>query len=136
MSEKVAVPCNPVHDARAWQDVAAKSVLLFFGIALWSKWLSLGAGILLTFVWFLDNGPRRLGQISREPLVLGILLLCAVVALGLLWGDYPETGRLKWRRYFGFLVFIPFLSLLNKDRLPWAIAGLLAGYILVLLSGI
>ncbi|MBN9132932.1 MAG: O-antigen ligase family protein [Nitrosospira multiformis] len=136
MSEKVAVPCTPVHDARAWQDVAAKSVLLFFGIALWSKWLSLGTGILLTFVWILDNGPRRLGQISREPLVLGILLLCAVVALGLLWGDYPETGRLKWRRYFGFLVFIPFLSLLNKDRLPWAIAGLLAGYIIVLLSGI
>jgi O-antigen ligase len=136
MSEKAAVPCSPAHDVRAWQEVAAKFVLLFFGIALWSKWLSLGTGILLTFVWILDNGPRRLSQISREPLVLGILLLCAVVALGLLWGDYPEAGRLKWRRYFGFLVFIPFLSLLNKDRLPWAIAGLLAGYILVLLSGI
>jgi len=136
MSEKAAVPCSPVHDARAWQEGAAKFVLLFFGIALWSKWLSLGTGILLTLVWILDNGPRRLGQISREPLVLGILLLCAVVALGLLWGDYPEAGRLKWRRYFGFLVFIPFLSLLNKDRLPWAIAGLLAGYIIVLLSGI
>jgi O-antigen ligase len=130
MSEKAAVPYSPV------QDVAAKFVVLFFGIALWSKWLSLGTGILLTFVWILDNGPRRLGQISREPLVLGILLLCAVVALGLLWGDYPEAGRLKWRRYFGFLVFIPFLSLLNKDRLPWAIAGLLAGYVLVLLSGV
>ena len=75
MSEKAAVPCNPVYDARTWQDVAAKSVLLFFGIALWSKWLSLGTGILLTFVWILDNGPRRLGQIIREPLVLGILLL-------------------------------------------------------------
>jgi O-antigen ligase len=58
------------------------------------------------------------------------------LALGLLWGDYPEAGRLKWRRYFGFLVFIPFLSLLNKDRLPWAIGGLLAGYFLVLFTGI
>jgi len=136
MNEKAIVPYNPVHGMRTWQNMAAKFVLLFFGIALWSKWLSLGTGILLTFVWILDNGPRRLGRIIREPLVLGILLLCAVVALGLLWGDYPEAGRLKWRRYFGFLVFIPFLSLLDKDRLPWAIVGLLAGYILVLLSGV
>ena len=59
--------------------------------------------------------------------------------MGLLWGEYPEAGRLKWRRYFGFLVFIPFLSLLNKDRkhrLPWAIVGLLGGYIIVLFTGI
>ncbi|ABB73726.1 O-antigen ligase [Nitrosospira multiformis ATCC 25196] len=136
MNEKVTVPCSPIYEARAWQEVAAKFVLLFFGIALWSKWLSLGTGILLTFIWILDSGPRRLGQIIREPLVLGILLLCAVVAVGLLWADYPEAGRMKWRRYFGFLVFIPFLSLLNRHRLPWAIAGLLTGYIIVLLSGV
>ena len=136
MNEKAVVPYSPVHGMRTWQDMAAKFVLLFFGIALWSKWLSLGAGILLTFIWILDNGPRRLGQIIREPLVLGILLLCAVLALGLLWADYPEAGRMKWRRYFGFLVFIPFLSLLNGSRLPWAITGLLAGYVIVLLSGV
>lgn len=113
-----------------------KFVLLFFGIALWSKWLSLNVGILLTLVWILDNGLRRFGQIIKEPFVLAIIILCAVLVLGLLWGDFPESGRLKWRRYFGFLVFIPFLSLLNKDRLPWAIVGLLAGYFGVLLIGI
>jgi O-antigen ligase len=136
MSEKVAVPSNPVRSAHAWQNAAAKFVLLIFGIALWSKWSSLGAGIIVTLIWVFDNGLRRFEQIIREPLVLGILLLCTLLALGLLWGDYPEAGRLKWRRYFGFLVFIPFLSLLNKDRLPWAIGGLLAGYFLVLFTGI
>lgn len=117
-------------------NMLVKFVLLFFGIALWSKWLSLNVGILLTLVWILDNGLRRFRQIIKEPFVLAILILCAALTVGLLWGDFPESGRLKWRRYFGFLVFIPFLSLLNKDRLPWAIGGLLAGYFGVLLIGI
>jgi O-antigen ligase len=125
-----------MQNAQAWHNALVKFVLLFFGIALWSKWLSLNVGILLTLVWILDNGPRRLGQIIKEPFVLAILILCAVLALGLLWGEFPESGRLKWRRYFGFLVFVPFLSLLNKDRLPWAIGGLLLGYFGVLLVGI
>lgn len=98
--------------------------------------MSLNVGILLTVVWILDSGLRRFGQIIKEPLVLAILILCAVLVLGLLWGDFPESGRLKWRRYFGFLVFVPFLSLLTKDRLRWAIGGLLAGYFGVLLVGI
>jgi O-antigen ligase len=136
MSEKVVIPSNPVHTVRAWQNSAAKFVLLIFGIALWTKWSSLGTGILVTLIWIFDDGLRRFDQIISEPLVLGILLLCTILAVGLLWGDYPEAGRLKWRRYFGFLVFIPFLSLLNKDRLPWAISGLLAGYVIVLSAGI
>lgn len=121
---------------QTWHNMLAKFVLFFFGIALWSKWLSLNVGILLTLVWILDSGLRRFGQVVKEPFVLAILILCAVLVLGLLWGDFPESGRLKWRRYFGFLAFIPFLSLLNKDRLPWAIGGLLAGYFGVLLIGI
>ena len=125
-----------MQSIQTWHNMLAKFVLFFFGIALWSKWLSLNVGILLTLVWILDSGLRRFGQVVKEPFVLAILILCAVLVLGLLWGDFPESGRLKWRRYFGFLVFIPFLSLLNKDRLPWAIGGLLAGYFGVLLIGI
>jgi len=125
-----------MKDAQVWHNTLVKFVLFFFGIALWSKWLSLNAGILVTLLWILDNGLRRFGQVIKEPFVLAILIFCAVLALGILWGDFPESGRLKWRRYFGFLVFVPFLSLLNKDRLPWAISGLLAGYFSVLLIGI
>ena len=136
MHEKIGDPAGLLRNAYAWQNSLAKFVLLFFGIALWSKWLSLSAGILLTLVWILDSGLRRFGEITKEPFVLAILILCGVLALGILWGDYPETGRLKWRRYFGFLIFIPYLSLLNKDRLPWATAGLLTGYFGALLIGV
>ncbi|SDA24594.1 O-antigen ligase [Nitrosospira sp. Nsp18] len=125
-----------MKNAQVWHNTLVKFVLFFFGIALWSKWLSLNVGILVTSLWILDNGLRRLGQVIKEPFVLAILIFCAVLALGILWGDFPESGRLKWRRYFGFLIFVPFLSLLNKDRLPWAISGLLAGYFSVLLIGI
>lgn len=124
-----------MKNAQVWHNTLVKFVLFFFGIALWSKWLSLNVGILVTLLWILDNGFRRLGQVIKEPFVLAILIFCAVLALGMLWGDFPESGRLKWRRYFGLLVFVPFLSLLNKDRLPCAISGLLAGYFGVLLIG-
>lgn len=123
-------------DAHGWRTPLAKLALAFFGIALWAQGLSLSAGVLLTVVWVFDHGPRRLGQDIKEPLALAILILCALLLLGLLWGDYPESGRLKWKRYFALLVFIPFLSLLNKNRLPWAVAGLVAGYAFVLLLGI
>ncbi|HET7061085.1 MAG TPA: O-antigen ligase family protein [Nitrosospira sp.] len=125
-----------IRSARAWQNALVKFALFFFGIALWAKWLSLGAGILLAVAWILDNGPRRLDRAIKEPLVLAILILCALLMLGLLWGEYPESGRLKWKRYFAFLVFIPFLSLLNKERLFWAITGLVTGYAMVLLIGV
>jgi O-antigen ligase len=136
MHEKAGHPAGFLPSAHTWQNSLAKFVLLFFGIALWSKWLSLSVGILLTLVWILDSGLRRFREITKEPFVLAILILCSVLVLGILWGDFPETGRLKWRRYFGFLVFIPYFSLLNKDRLPWAIAGLLTGYFGALLIGV
>ncbi|SEL35610.1 O-antigen ligase family protein [Nitrosovibrio tenuis] len=136
MHDKVVSSSSLLPNAQAWQNILAKFVLLFFGIALWMKWMSMSAGFIVALVWILDNGHRRLGQIIKEPLVLAILILCAALALGILWGDYPESGRLKWRRYFALLVFIPFLSLLNKDRLPWAIGGLVSGYAIVLMIGI
>lgn len=119
-----------------WRDVLAKSVLFFFGIALWYKGLSFYAYYLLPLVWVLDGGMRRFGEIIREPLVVGMLLLCLVLALGILWSDYPKLGFKVWRRYFAFLVFIPYLGLLNKERLSWAIVGALMGYFGALLIGL
>ncbi|SOD41706.1 O-antigen ligase [Nitrosovibrio sp. Nv4] len=114
----------------------AKIALLFFGIALWHKGLSFYGYYLLPVAWVLDGGLRRFRQTLNEPFVIGMLVLCFVLALGILWSDDPKLGFKVWRRYFAFLVFIPYLSLLNKERLPWAIGGLLAGYLGVLLTGI
>ena len=75
MSEKVVPPFKQVRNIHEWQNAAAKFVLLIFGIALWTKWSSLGTGILVTLIWIFDDGLRRIDQIIREPLVLGILLL-------------------------------------------------------------
>ncbi len=136
MHDKVASSPSLLRNTQDWQNALAKFMLFFFGIALWIKWLSLGACILLTLAWALDNGHRRLGRIIKEPLVLAILILCTLLVLGLLWGDYPESANSKWIRYFAILVFIPFLSLSNGERLPWAMGGLVTGYAAVLLIGV
>lgn len=72
----------------------------------------------------------------NEPLVVALLVLCFVLALGILWSESPKLGFKVWRRYFAFLVFIPYLSLLNKERLLWAIGGLLTGYFGALIMGV
>ena len=59
---------------------------------------------------------------------------CAVLLLGILWSDDPGSGFKVWRRYAILLVFIPYLSLLNRGRLPWAIGGSLMGYSNVLFN--
>ena len=84
----------------------------------------------------MDGGLYRSRQIIQEPLVLAILFFCAVLLLGILWSDYPNSGRIRWNKYVVLTVFIPYLSLLNKERLSWAIGGLALGYSLVLLMGI
>ncbi|ODT82870.1 MAG: ligase [Nitrosomonadales bacterium SCN 54-20] len=122
--------------ARAWREMLAKSVLFFFGMALWYKGLSFYAYYLLPLAWVIDGGLGRFGKTAREPLVIGMLLLCFVLALGILWSDRPDLGFKVWRRYFAFLVFIPYLGLLNKERLPWAIGGALLGYFGALLIGL
>jgi O-antigen ligase len=120
----------------AWRDVLAKCALLLFGIALWYK-VSIYFGYgLLVLAWILDGGLHRSRQIIKEPLVLAILFFCAVLLLGILWSDYPNSGRIRWNKYVILTVFIPYLSLLNKERLSWAIGGLVLGYSVVLLMGI
>jgi O-antigen ligase len=120
----------------AWPNALAKLALLLFGIALWHKGLSFYAYYLLPIVWVLDGGLDRFSQTMKEPLVVALLVLCIVLALGILWSGDPKAGFKVWRRYFAFLVFIPYFSLLTKDRLPWAVFGLLAGYFGAVTAGI
>jgi O-antigen ligase len=124
------------QSAFIWRDVLAKFALLFFGVALWYKGLSFYAYYLLPVAWLLDGGLRRFGEIIYEPLIGALLVLCLVLAIGILWSDSPGLGFKVWRRYFAFLVFIPYLGLLNKARLPWAIGGALIGYVGALAMGV
>lgn len=119
-----------------WRDILAKSALFFFGIALWSKGLSFYAYYLLILAWILDGSLTRFGETVKEPFVLAMLVLCIVLALGILWSDYPKLGFRIWNKYFAFLIFIPYFSLLTKGRISWAIGGALIGYFGVLLIGI
>ncbi len=125
-----------IQSAFIWRDVLAKFALLFFGVALWYKGLSFYAYYLLPVAWVLDGGLRRFGEIIYEPLIGALLVLCLILALGILWSDSPGLGFKVWRRYFAFLVFIPYLGLLNKARLPWAIGGVLIGYLGALAMGV
>jgi O-antigen ligase len=121
--------------AYGWRNVLAKFSLLFFGIVLWYKMsIYFGYG-LLVLAWVLDGGLHRHRQIIKEPLVLAILFFCTVLVLGILWSDYPNSGRIRWNKYVVLTVFIPYLSLLNKERLSWAIGGLVIGYSVVLFMG-
>jgi O-antigen ligase len=123
-----AHPPSHLHGVDALRNALAKFALLFFGIALWHKGLSFYAYYLLPLVWVLDGGLGRFRETLKEPLVVALLALCVVLALGILWSDEPKIGFKVWRRYFAFLVFIPYLSLLNKERLRWAVVGFLSGY--------
>jgi len=133
--ESAGLPASQ-QGAYGWCNVLAKFSLLFFGIALWYKYsIYFGYG-LLVLAWILDGGLHRSRQIIKEPLVLAILFFCTVLVLGILWSDYPNSGRIRWNKYVVLTVFIPYLSLLNKERLSWAIGGLVIGYSVVLLMGI
>jgi O-antigen ligase len=119
-----------------WRDLFARGALIFFCMALWQKWSLFYAFFVLAFAWIIDGGFQKFSGLMKEPLVLGILIFCGVMALGLFWGDYSDTAQNKWKKYFILLTFIPFLSLLNKERLPWVIAAFLTGCFGVLLTGI
>ncbi len=119
-----------------WREILIRFALVFFCLVLWRHGLNQIAIPALTLAWIIDGGLQRFWRIIKEPLVQAILVLCAALLLGLLWSDYPDGGRMKWKKYFILLTFIPFLSLLNKARLPWVIGGLLVGYFSVILFGV
>lgn len=127
---------SEMQSAFEWRDILAKTALFFFGIALWSKGLSFYAYYLLILAWILDGSLTRLEETIKEPFVLAMLMLCMVLALGILWSDHPKLGFKVWNRYFACLIFIPYFSLLIKGRISWAIGGALIGYFGVLLIGI
>ncbi len=137
MRENLISPVYPEEGMRVnnWRDIFARCALAFFCIALWQKWSLFYAFFLLAFAWIIDGGFQKFSRLIEEPLVLGILVFCGVLVLGLLWSDYLDTGQNKWKKYFILLTFVPFLSLLNKERLPWVIAAFLFGYLCVLLTG-
>jgi O-antigen ligase len=127
---------NPVQSINDWRDSAAKFALFIFGIVLWHKAAGIAAGSLLILVWILCGGLRQIKSVIKEPLVVAILSLCGVLLLGILWSDWPNSGRFRWDRYLALMIFIPYLSLLNKGRLFWAVGGVVIGYLGILLVGL
>ena len=119
-----------------WQELFVRFALAFFCLGFWHSGWNLFSFPLLTIAWLMDGSLHRLNQMVKEPFIQAILLLCTLLLLGLLWGEIPEDGRMKWLKYFILLFFIPLYSLLNKERLPWAIVALLTGYSSVLAIGV
>jgi O-antigen ligase len=137
MLENLVTPSsNPVKSINDWRDSAAKFALFIFGIVLWHKGAGIAAGSLLILVWILCGSLLQIKSVIKEPLVVAILYLCGVLLLGILWSDWPNSGRFRWDRYLALMIFIPYLSLLNKDRLVWALGGLVIGYLGILLMGL
>ena len=121
------------------QEFFIRFALVFICLGFWKGGLNLFSFPLLGIAWLMDGGLHRFNQTIREPFVQAILLLCALLLLGLLWGELPEDGRVgraKWMKYHVLLIFIPFCSLLNKERLPWVIGALLTNYFSVLALGV
>ncbi len=102
----------------------------------WYSPLNMVSFPLLVVAWIIDGGLRRLGRAVQLPLVQAMLLLCMLLLAGLSWSELPPDGRMKWLKYFVLLMFIPFYLLLNRQRLSWAMGGLIAGYCGVLAMGI
>ena len=129
-------PYIEIQLSNNWRHILAKFALGFFGVALWYKGLSYYGYALLMLAWILDNNFHRSKETFKEPFVRAVILFCLVLAAGVAWSDYPDSGYIRWNKYFTFLFIIPYLSLLDKERLPWAIGGLVAGYSCVLLAGV
>lgn len=125
------MPTNITH-----QELLIRFVLVLVCLGFWRSEVNFVSFPLLGIAWLLDGGLYRLNQTIKEPFVQAILLLCTLLLLGLLWSELPGNGRMKWLKYFILLIFIPFYSLLNRERLPWAIGGLATGYLGVLFVGI
>ncbi len=118
-----------------WREWLVRFVLLFFCVGISYKILFYPAIVVLVLAWIVDGGLTGFGQLLKEPLVRAILIFCFMLSVGMLWSEAPLDGRHKWVKYFLLLLYLPFLSLLNRNRLPWAVGGLLAGYVLVLSVG-
>ena len=118
------------------QELLIRFALVLVCLGFWRSEVNFVSFPLLGIAWLLDGGLYRLNQVIKEPFVQAILLLCTLLLLGLLWSELLGNGRMKWLKYFILLIFIPSYSLLNRERLPWALGGLATGYLGVLAVGI
>ncbi len=132
--ESQSIGSMPTNNTR--RDWFIRFALVFFCVGFWrSEWMLISSPLLIV-AWLMDGGACRLNQMFKVPLVQALLLLCALLLLGLLWSEWPQNGRMKWLKYFALLIFIPFCSLMNKERLPWALGSLIASYLCVLAVGV
>lgn len=127
---------NLIRTIPPWHESFIRWILILACAGFWRSELNVILFPLLWIAWLSDGGLRRLLQTIRNPLVQAILLLCMLLLIGLLWNDSVHDGRMKWLKYFVLLMFIPFYSLLNKERVVWAMVGLITGYAVVLGLGI
>jgi O-antigen ligase len=119
----------------SWRELLVRFALVFFCFALWPKGFMYWGVSLLTFAWLVDGGLSRFYDLLKEPLALGILVFCGVWIIGLLWSDLGVAFQDRWKKYFLLLTFLPLYSLLNKERLPWAIGGLISSYLVMVVLG-
>lgn len=119
-----------------WREWLARFALPFFCVGIFHNGLLYPAIGVLVLAWIVDGGLVGFRRLLTEPLVRAILILCFMLSVGMLWSEAPLEGRHKWIKYFLLLLYLPFLSLLKRDRLAWALGGLLAGYGFVLSVGI
>ena len=119
-------------------DYLAKFAFLFLGMVAIKRRFTLIAAGLLILAWLLDGGLYRIKDVIKEllaePFIRAVILLFLLVAIGLFWSENHYDGFRFLRRYLVFLIFIPYIVMLNRERLPWAIAGVLIGYFFVVSS--
>lgn len=118
------------------QELFIRFALVLVCAGFWRGEVNLLSIPLLVIAWLMDGGLSRLNQALKVPLVQAILLLCALLLIGLSWGEWLDSGRMKWVKYLTLLILVPLYSLLNKERIPWVIGGLVTGYVIVLGLGI
>ena len=124
------------HLSDAKREWFIRLTLIIVCAGFWYSPLNMVSFPLLVVASIIDGGLQRLGQALKLPLVQALVLLCALLLVGLSWSEAPFDGRMKWLKYFVLLIFIPFYLLLNRQRLPWVLVSLIAGYLSVLALGI
>lgn len=118
-----------------WQEASIRWLLVFVSLGFWHSEVNLVTFPLLAIAWVVDGGLLRFRQTIREPLVQALFLLCILLFVGLSWSEQFGDDRMKWLKYFVLLIFVPYYSLLNEQRLPWALSGLLISYASVVILG-
>lgn len=124
------------HSPNAKREWFIRLTLITVCAGFWYSPLNMVSFPLLVVASIIDGGLQRLGQVFKLPLAQALVLLCALLLVGLSWSEVPFDGRMKWLKYFVLLIFIPFYLLLNRQRLPWVLASLIAGYLGVLALGV